>query len=203
MAAADLTTRPSYRAFADRVNRLALPAAALSSGCGVFGRRSPAHERTFVRGMSGNGDAVLRCMGPVVAQNVHRSGDGRCPPSGVKRKCGSGAVTWAFDPLWDVTGLRSYKHFANHSCRFDQAVSLATLHSSLRDRDAMDFEKAAALATAWVDILCEGQARIVREATSKTIRLDIFLSIQRVPRYWQLFGTACWKCAHHSEQKYE
>ena len=29
----------------------------------------------------------------------------------------------------------------------------------------MDFEKAAALATAWVDILCEGQARIVREAT--------------------------------------
>jgi hypothetical protein len=29
----------------------------------------------------------------------------------------------------------------------------------------MDFEKAAALATAWVDILCEGQARIVREST--------------------------------------
>jgi hypothetical protein len=29
----------------------------------------------------------------------------------------------------------------------------------------MNFEKAAALATAWVDILCEGQARIVREAT--------------------------------------
>jgi immunity protein 35 of polymorphic toxin system len=29
----------------------------------------------------------------------------------------------------------------------------------------MDFEKAAALATAWVDIVCEGQARIVREAT--------------------------------------
>ena len=29
----------------------------------------------------------------------------------------------------------------------------------------MDFQKAAALATAWVDILCEGQARIVREAT--------------------------------------
>jgi hypothetical protein len=29
----------------------------------------------------------------------------------------------------------------------------------------MDFEKAAALATAWVDILCEGRARIVREAT--------------------------------------
>jgi hypothetical protein len=29
----------------------------------------------------------------------------------------------------------------------------------------MDFDKAAALATAWVDILCEGQARIVREAT--------------------------------------
>jgi hypothetical protein len=29
----------------------------------------------------------------------------------------------------------------------------------------MDFEKAAALATAWVDILCEGRARIVREST--------------------------------------
>jgi Immunity protein 35 len=29
----------------------------------------------------------------------------------------------------------------------------------------MDFEKAAALATAWVDIVCEGQARIVREST--------------------------------------
>jgi hypothetical protein len=29
----------------------------------------------------------------------------------------------------------------------------------------MDFEKAAALAKAWVDILCEGQARIVREST--------------------------------------
>ncbi|WP_271593523.1 YrhB domain-containing protein [Bradyrhizobium sp. CCBAU 65884] len=29
----------------------------------------------------------------------------------------------------------------------------------------MDFEKAAALAGAWVDILCEGQARIMREAT--------------------------------------
>ena len=29
----------------------------------------------------------------------------------------------------------------------------------------MDFEKAAALATAWVDILCDRQARIVREAT--------------------------------------
>ena len=29
----------------------------------------------------------------------------------------------------------------------------------------MDFTKAAALATAWVDILCEGQARIMREAT--------------------------------------
>lgn len=29
----------------------------------------------------------------------------------------------------------------------------------------MDFDKAAALATAWVDILCEGRARIVREAT--------------------------------------
>ena len=29
----------------------------------------------------------------------------------------------------------------------------------------MDFEKAAALAAAWVEILCEGQARIVREAT--------------------------------------
>ena len=29
----------------------------------------------------------------------------------------------------------------------------------------MEFEKAAALATAWVDILCEGQARIVRELT--------------------------------------
>jgi len=29
----------------------------------------------------------------------------------------------------------------------------------------MDFEKAAALATAWVDIKCEGQARIMRELT--------------------------------------
>ncbi|GIQ77154.1 YrhB domain-containing protein [Bradyrhizobium sp. RD5-C2] len=29
----------------------------------------------------------------------------------------------------------------------------------------MDFDQAAALATAWVDICCEGQARIVREAT--------------------------------------
>lgn len=29
----------------------------------------------------------------------------------------------------------------------------------------MDFDKAAALATAWVDILCEGQGRIVREST--------------------------------------
>jgi hypothetical protein len=29
----------------------------------------------------------------------------------------------------------------------------------------MDFTKAAALATAWVDIVCEGNARIVREAT--------------------------------------
>jgi len=28
----------------------------------------------------------------------------------------------------------------------------------------MNFDKAAALATAWVEILCEGQARIVREA---------------------------------------
>jgi immunity protein 35 of polymorphic toxin system len=30
----------------------------------------------------------------------------------------------------------------------------------------MDFDKAAALATAWVDLVCEGEARIVREATS-------------------------------------
>ncbi|MDI3562817.1 YrhB domain-containing protein [Bradyrhizobium sp. Arg816] len=29
----------------------------------------------------------------------------------------------------------------------------------------MDFDKAAALASAWVDILCEGQACIVRELT--------------------------------------
>jgi len=29
----------------------------------------------------------------------------------------------------------------------------------------MDFEKAAALAAAWMDILCEGRARIVREFT--------------------------------------
>jgi hypothetical protein len=29
----------------------------------------------------------------------------------------------------------------------------------------MDFDKAAALATAWVDLVCEGQARIVREDT--------------------------------------
>ena len=29
----------------------------------------------------------------------------------------------------------------------------------------MDFDKAAALATAWVDIVTEGQARIVRECT--------------------------------------
>jgi hypothetical protein len=29
----------------------------------------------------------------------------------------------------------------------------------------MDFKKAAALATAWVEILCEGEARIVRGAT--------------------------------------
>src|SRR3979409_2148281 len=29
----------------------------------------------------------------------------------------------------------------------------------------MDFKKAAALATAWVDILCEERARIVREST--------------------------------------
>lgn len=29
----------------------------------------------------------------------------------------------------------------------------------------MDFDKAAALATAWVDLLYEGQARIVREST--------------------------------------
>jgi hypothetical protein len=29
----------------------------------------------------------------------------------------------------------------------------------------MDFEKAAALATAWVDIKCEGRARIMREFT--------------------------------------
>jgi hypothetical protein len=29
----------------------------------------------------------------------------------------------------------------------------------------MDFTKAAALAIAWVDIVCEGNARIVREAT--------------------------------------
>jgi hypothetical protein len=29
----------------------------------------------------------------------------------------------------------------------------------------MDFDKAAALATAWVDILCDGQAQIVREST--------------------------------------
>jgi hypothetical protein len=29
----------------------------------------------------------------------------------------------------------------------------------------MDFTKAAALATAWVDIVCDGNARIVREAT--------------------------------------
>src|SRR5215510_14101163 len=29
----------------------------------------------------------------------------------------------------------------------------------------MDFRKAAALAAAWVDIVCEGKARIVREAT--------------------------------------
>jgi hypothetical protein len=29
----------------------------------------------------------------------------------------------------------------------------------------MDFKKAAALATAWVDIVSEGKARIVREAT--------------------------------------
>lgn len=29
----------------------------------------------------------------------------------------------------------------------------------------MDFDKAAALATAWVDILCDGQARVVREST--------------------------------------
>ena len=29
----------------------------------------------------------------------------------------------------------------------------------------MDFDKAAALATAWVDIVCEGQACIVREST--------------------------------------
>ncbi|CCE11253.1 hypothetical protein BRAS3843_660061 [Bradyrhizobium sp. STM 3843] len=29
----------------------------------------------------------------------------------------------------------------------------------------MDFDKAAALAIAWVDILCGGEARIVREAT--------------------------------------
>jgi hypothetical protein len=29
----------------------------------------------------------------------------------------------------------------------------------------MDFEQAAALATAWVDIRCEGRARIIREST--------------------------------------
>jgi hypothetical protein len=29
----------------------------------------------------------------------------------------------------------------------------------------MDFEKAAALATLWVELVCEGQARIVRELT--------------------------------------
>ena len=29
----------------------------------------------------------------------------------------------------------------------------------------MDFDKAAALATAWVDLVCEGEARIVRDAT--------------------------------------
>ena len=29
----------------------------------------------------------------------------------------------------------------------------------------MDFDKAAALATAWVEILCDGEARIVREST--------------------------------------
>jgi len=29
----------------------------------------------------------------------------------------------------------------------------------------MDFNKAAALAVAWVDITCDGQARIVREST--------------------------------------
>jgi hypothetical protein len=29
----------------------------------------------------------------------------------------------------------------------------------------MDFDKAAALATAWVEILCDGRARIVREST--------------------------------------
>jgi len=29
----------------------------------------------------------------------------------------------------------------------------------------MDFDKAAALATAWVDLVCEGEARIVREST--------------------------------------
>lgn len=29
----------------------------------------------------------------------------------------------------------------------------------------MDFKQAAAPATAWVDIVCEGEARIVREAT--------------------------------------
>ncbi|MCA1552427.1 hypothetical protein I6F36_37320 [Bradyrhizobium sp. BRP19] len=29
----------------------------------------------------------------------------------------------------------------------------------------MDFEKAAALATLWVELTCEGQARIVREST--------------------------------------
>jgi hypothetical protein len=50
-------------------------------------------------------------------------------------------------------------------CSLDQAVRLATLHSNLLDTDTMDFEKAAALATAWVDILCEGRACIVREST--------------------------------------
>jgi hypothetical protein len=56
LAAADVTTRPTDRVFADRVNRLALPSAAISLADAAFLRR----EKT-----GGNSHVTLICHGPL------------------------------------------------------------------------------------------------------------------------------------------
>jgi len=67
----------------------------------------------------------------------------------------------------------------------------------------MDFEKATALTTAWVDILCEGRARIVRESTiAKPYRWIFFYQSKEFLDNGTAVGTGCRKRAHRSEQKY-
>jgi hypothetical protein len=64
----------------------------------------------------------------------------------------------------------------------------------------MDFAQAARLASAWVDILCEGQARIAQEATIAKPYGWIFF--YQSSEFLDVVGAVSWKCTNYRRQKY-